>query len=299
MILNFIDASDPAFRAAAQAGTFKGAVKNLLNSDYHALKKYWSSSQLKFMYETSPRHFHAEYVRPQAATDQSKAKAIGSLVHTLTLEPDHFVKEFFIMPSLNLRTNEGKARKEELLALHAGKTPVTDDDLVTANLMRASLEFNSQIKELLSSGIKEGAFFWSCPFSGLMMRAKLDQISETHFTELKTTRMIGAEEFSKQAYNLHYDLSLFHYREGARQVLDLEVPARFAVVENDWPHVSQAYKVPDWLFETGRDKWLTAVGRLEQALKTDKWIGYYPDDAAEIPELPVIPWAVKKHEVVT
>lgn len=295
----FIEANDHAFKVAAQ-GFFKGAVKGVSNNDYHSLKEYWSSTQLKFMYDHAPAHFEERYLKPQDSGKQSKAKAMGSLVHCLTLTPNEFEKEFFIMPDLNLRTNDGKAMKEELLLKHAGKIAITDEQLAEAHLMRESIMRNPKARAILEPGLKEVSYFWECPFSQLKMRAKLDQSSSGHFTELKTTCEVGPENFARQVYNLHYDLSLFHYREAMKQTktVEVDVPqAFFLVVESEAPYVTQVYKVSELLWTTGRDKWLTAVQRLEVALKTKEWGGYFPSDL-EAPEIAPPPWATKKHEVV-
>lgn len=294
MKMNFIEATDNAFTGAAPIGAFKGAVKNLSNSDYHGLKSYWSSTQLKFMYETSPAHFEVEYVKPKAPKKDTASKILGALVHTLILTPHEFENEFFLMPSLNLRTNEGRAHKEELLAANAGKMAIDDETLATAHLMRLNVESNDKAMKLLAPGLKEASYFWACPFSGLKFKAKLDQSSSLHFVEMKTTTEVGPENFARQCYNYHYDLSLFHYKQGMIQVLDLDVPAYKIAIETDPPYLVSVYRVPDSYLLTGHDKWLTAVQRLEVALKTEKWGGYYPEDA-EPPELPTIDWAVRKH----
>lgn len=297
MRMNFIKSDDNAFVSPAKIGAFKGAVKDLKNSDYHSLTKYWSSTQLKYMYESSPRHFEEEYIKPKQKDEPSDSMVLGSVLHTILLTPNDFEKEFFIMPDLNFRTNEGKAAREEHRAKNQGKMEISDKLLQKAQLMRIAIEANPQARKLLEPGLKEASYFWQCPFSELPMKAKLDQSSSLHFTELKTTREVGADNFARQAYNFNYDLSLFHYREGMRQILDLEVPAYFIAVESEPPHNVQCYKAPDWIWMTGRDKWLTAVQRLETAIKSKKWQGYFPEDG-DIPDLPEVPWATKKHEVV-
>lgn len=311
-MVKFVEASDPAFIAAAGVGAFKGAVVDLPNNAYHSLDKYWSSSDLKFLSQSSPAHFNEEYFTREAKTspidgaisinrvrrarewNSTPEKTLGSLVHCLVLEPQSFEKEFFLMPELNNRTNEGKARKQELLMANPGKLAITDEMLVKANGMRSSIRANQEVMKLLEPGKKEASFFWTCPYSGLNFRAKLDHSSSKHFCELKTSYTAKPDEFDKIAHNLNYDLSLTHYREALRVSMGIEQsPAYFVVVEPEAPYVCQPYKVGDSIWETGHHKWVRAIDQLAAGMKTDKWPGYFPD-VFGIPELNSPSWAVNK-----
>lgn len=304
-MVKLIDASDPAFQSAAKVGAFKGAVTNLNNNDYHSLKEYWSSSELKFLSASSPLHFYhntftidpktLKRVRKEQESEWSGPKTLGSLAHCLILEPQNFDKDFFVMPDLNLRTNDGKAKKEELLIQNAGKIAVTDEMLVKANGMRSSVSANAKAMELLLEGKKEAAFFWTCKYSGLNFKAKLDNSSSKYWMELKTSWSASPEEFSKIAYNLNYDLSIFHYRMALQSVMEVEPQAYFLVVESDKPHVCQLFKVGDDMIATGHSKWFSAVDRLKNGTKDDHWPGYTLTE--EIPILNPPYWAMKKLDV--
>lgn len=291
-MFKFIDAADPAFLAASKVAAFKGAVKDLSNNYYHALDGYTSSSQLKRLFSTSPKHYH--YQQQLNETQKpSLAMILGSLVHCLVLTPLQFEKEFFIMPDLNFRTNEGKAKREELLYENQGKYPISDEMLIQANNMRSSVQANDKAMELLSVGYKEAAYFWECQFSNLKMKAKLDQSSSKHFVEFKTTSDAGPENFQRHAFNMNYDLSLVHYKFGLKAIKDCEPDAYFIVVEQEAPHVCQVYKVGEGFWQTGHEKWLSAVTKLEAGIKRDEWPGYFPNDFG-VPELQPPSWAVNK-----
>ena len=295
--MKFIEANSTGFTSGAQVGAFKGAVKDLSNNKYHSLKKYFSSSELKNLYATSPAHFkydRDEQLKSGEGKKQTYDMILGSLVHCLILTPDRYEKEFFVMPDLNFRTNEGKAAREEILAANIGKTPINDEMLIQANEMRSSALSNSKVNELLAPGIKEASYFWSCPFSNLNFKAQLDHSSSQHFCELKTTGKCGAKEsaWSAHMFNMNYDLSLFHYREGLKHTMLVEPPAYFIVIERDAPYVTQIYKVSEATWETGREKWLSAVSKLERGFKENIWPGYFPTN--EIPEISPPAWGIKQ-----
>jgi exodeoxyribonuclease VIII len=290
----FIDATDVAFTSGAKVGAFKGAVKNLKNQTYHGLKAYWSSTQLKYLHSKSGAHFEDKYIGHGEPTKATAAMIMGSLVHCMVLTPDEFSDEFFVMPDMNFRTKEGKAHKEELLANNPGKYAVTDEQIAMAERMRASVYDNPKAKELLEPMKKEYAFFWTCPFSQLNFKAKIDGAGATHFIELKTTIDAGPEAFKRHAYNMNYDLSVIHYRQGLANVMGVEPKCYFIVVESKPPHVCQVYEVGDTLLETGHEKWLDAVQKLERGMKEKYWPGYSPVE--DVPLLEAPPWALKKAE---
>lgn len=301
-MVRFVEAGDPAIPGALSVGAFKGAITNLANDAYHSKKAYWSSSDLKFITDSSPAHFHHEYfrkdekgntIRKERESKWSNEKDLGSLTHCLILEPQNFEKDFFLMPDLNTRTNEGKARREELLTNNPGKLPITDEMLIHANGMRSSVQANDEVMKLLEPGRKEASYFWTCKYSNLNFKAKLDQSSSIHFCELKTSYTAHPDHFPRIAYNLNYDLSLYHYREALRNVMGIEVPAYMIVVEPEPPYVCQPYKVGDGMWNTGHEKWLDAIVKLGTGMQLGKWPAYVPSIMG-IPEINPPPWAIHK-----
>lgn len=292
-MVKFVEASDVAFTAAAKVGAFKGAVVNLNNNVYHSLGKYWSSTYLKYMHRYSPAHFENHYISSKDVTDEpTKDMILGSLVHCMILEPKSFETDFFKMPDLNLRTNEGKATKQQLLVENIGRLAITDEMLFKAQCMRESVLANPKARALLEPGRKEASYFWTCPFSGLNFKAKLDQSSSLHFVELKTTRSAGMDAFSRHIDDMNYDLSLYHYREALRNVMDVQVPGWFIVVENEAPFVTQCYEAGESVWETGHAKWLDAVTKLEAGINKKLWPGYFPVEMDQVIQMPA--WTVKK-----
>lgn len=297
-----VEAKDAAFRAAASVGAFKGAVKDLSNRDYHGLKKYWSSSDLKFLHSNTPAHFHYKYFGEGKGQSKKATKdmILGSLVHCLLLEPHAFESDFFVMPEINLRTNDGKAQREKLLSLHAGKLLIDVDMMIQAQYMKASCEANPKALELLREGYKELAFFWECPYSNLTFKAKTDSSRSSHFVELKTTSDASPEGFSRHAFNMNYDLSLVHYMNGIKSVFDVSPPAFFVVIESEPPYVTEVYRAGESFIQSGHDKWLKAVDKLTAGIREGKWPSYSAIDS-EIPILEAPSFAVKqmlKDEVI-
>lgn len=278
------------------AGTFSGRVENLSNSDYHSLDKYWSSTAIKYMSSTSPAHYREKYFHNKGDYDKPTYDMIlGSLVHTLILTPLEFEKEFFIMPDLNFRTNEGKARRDELLILNHGKLPISQDMLLQANAMKSSCLQHRKAAEYLDGAEREVSYFWKCPLSHLNFRAKLDARKNNLLLELKTTGVSQSEKWMRHAENMNYDLSLVHYSEGYRNVSDTALESKFIVIEQDPPYLTTVYNVKSGFLEVGHAKWLDAVGKLERGLVENYWPGYCSED--DEVDIDATPWAFKKHAI--
>lgn len=292
MVEKFVDASDKSIWGALKQGIFTGAVLNMRNSDYHALDKYASSTRLKHIYATSPAHYKAKYLDNPQPSKQTEAMTLGSLVHCLVLTPHEYASEFFILPEINMRTNDGKAEYAALVAANAGKIAIDEELLEKARAMTKSVLSHPKSK-LLDVGRKEAAFFWQCPFSGLRFKAKLDQSSSGHFIELKTTRNASPDDFARDAFNMNYDLSLVHYRQALKLVMGVEPPAWIAAVESETPHICEFYPVGASMWETGHAKWLDAITKLERAMKTGIWPSYVPE-IIEPPPMESPAWAIKK-----
>jgi len=294
-MVKFIDAKDIAFTSSAKVGAFRGAVEDLANANYHELKSYWSSTDLKYMHANSPTHFKALYLdQTIKRKEPNSAMILGSLVHCLVLKPEDFPNEFFVLPELNLRTNDGKKAMADLMAENVGKYPVTEEMLLEANAMRASIFNNKEASIMLEAIRKEVSFFWECPYSKLLMRAKIDACSSKCMVELKTTHDASPEGFARHAYNMNYDLSLTHYKQGIARIMDVEPEAFFIVVESAPPYVCQVYKVGESFKETGHVKWISAVDRMTNGLKLNKWPGYTSDILGEVSTIEAPPWAINK-----
>lgn len=292
--MGYLVASDAEFLSAVEDGTFRGGVLNLSNVKYHSLKKYWSSTALKYLKSTSPEHFFAKYILDSEPVKQTQAMLLGSLVHSLILTPDEFDKEYFVMPDLDLRTKIDKERKAQLVSANPGKIPVEQEMYDKARAMFDSASKNPQITELIGPAQKELSYFWECPFSGLNFRAKIDALGPMGMVELKTAQDASLEGFQRQVFNMNYDLSLVHYQKGIHAYRGFGglIPAYFVVIESEAPYVTQVYKASDVLMELGHDKWLEAVSKLETGVKQKEWPGYYAKD--EVIEIFPPAWAMPK-----
>jgi hypothetical protein len=288
--------SDRDIKAELASGEFRGVMANMPNKIYHDLRKYFSSTLLKFMYATSPRHFKAKYIDGERElTTPSREMLLGSCVHALYLTPDIFNDEFLVMPNVDGRTKDGKSAKFAALEILGGRALLTEDIKVDADMIVESLQADAKCRHLMDGAYSELAFFWKCPYSGLLMKSKVDALTSGHLIELKTSKSVKPEVFERHAYNMNYDLSLAHYLQGVRILLGDEYAREqyFICAETEAPFVTQAYKASDDFVSVGHEKWMCAVNRLDAGLSANVWPGYVDEILEEYPMLSAPKWAIK------
>lgn len=279
------------------SGTFEGFVTGIPNSDYHGLGKYFSSTQLKYLYSKSPFHFKAKYIDKKLERDRPTAAMIlGSSVHSLVLTPSIFDTEFFVMPKADGRTKEGKELKAKA-EIEAASRIVIDEELYK-EAQDISNQAIYKFHHHLEKSEREVSFFWKCSFSGIMFKGRFDAFQDGDLLELKTTNDASLKGFARNAYNMNYDLSLSHYSKGMEQ-LGLK-PKRqiFLAVETEKPYAAQAYLAGDSFITTGHNKWLDAVSKLEVGLTSDVWVGYVDEEIEALPALESPHWAQKDNSEI-
>ena len=276
------------------SGITNKIVRDMSNHDYHALRDSFSSTQLKYLLTTSPRHFKAKYIDGDIAeTKSTPALTLGSLVHCLVLTPGEISKEFVFLPDLDLRTKVGRAEKASIELVANGRLLVTEDVRLQAVEMSNAVLADPSACKLLADCENELSYFWTCPHTGLRFRARADGYAKNTkaLIELKTGKDMSPLHFQRQAYNLNYDLSMAHYMEGLRRN-DLECSkGYFITVESAAPYVVQCYQADDSFIDLGHQKWLEAITKLMAGKSNDKWPSYVDAALQEYPLLMPPAWA--------
>ena len=190
---------------------------------------------------------------------ETPAMKLGTLAHTMILEPDTFADEYTVL-DVDRRTKAGK--EEYIKALELGKTIVNTDEVTVAMDMARAVK--DQTYEL---GIFDGAYeteismlFDSPYYSGVECKGQIDLYTgERQLVDLKTTRNIEAAE--KQFFNMHYDLQLAFYRDALRAngypVTDVSV----LFVETAPPYQVAYFKLSVEVLENGVNKIKAAMDK--------------------------------------
>lgn len=243
----------------------------LSNHQYHKLAEWdvFSSTQVKYFHFTSPAHFKWKYLDFKAPEKKSEAMLIGSAVHSLFLEPDKFSDEFAVAPVVDRRTKIGKEKYREFESENDGKEILT----VEQNDKARRMVFSLNQLDLIKPEHVEKSVLWT--ENGIDYRCRPDAFGEGVLWEVKTTRNLHPKQFSRDVFNLGYDISLAHYCYGLEKVLGWQFDEiNFLVVENQPPYMAMVYKVPLDVLLIGKQKLDELVRKFEWCMEHGEWPGY-------------------------
>lgn len=235
--------------------------EGISNSDYHANREFFSSSQLKQALDSHSTF--AWYMNNGKQEDGEwkpstiDARDFGSLVHALLLEPHTVNDDFLFIDTVgrNFRTKEDKIYKAKMLskAENSGKIPLAAHALDKAKLCVESVKKHSFAQKLLDCPGKPeiSGYFEE---HGLKLRFRPDRLIDGAIVDVKTTQKM--EEFEKKAkWTFHYDLSAAMYLSGHKHLTGELVDFYFLVVESQAPYRTAVYKCSDKFLERGLRKY--------------------------------------------
>ena len=219
---------------------------------------------------------------------------LGSVIHTLILEPQKLESEYIIMPELNLRTNADKAIKAELEA----EAKATNKTLVKAEIFNqaeaVSKSFlNSSLSSFLRGEVKAEASFFG-EIDGVKVKARPDLIlpKEKIIIDFKTTSQVGggsADGFAKMAANFGYYIQASLYLE-----ITEYKQFYFIVLETTEPFMVGCYKLDSEALEFGKSE-------IRRAIEIYKNLGEYKSplylnnlDFSKVQEINLPSWVYYK-----
>lgn len=175
-----------------------------------------SFSSLK-EFEKSPNNFIAY---KEKKFEQTDAMILGTLIHTLILEPEKFKKEYAIWTGGRRAGNEWKefladAEKKE-------KTVVRKQDVDLAKKIQKAVLEHPVASELIAGLTKrEMHLQWTDPETGIRLRCFIDGYADENGSlgfpyglDLKSAAKAEPEEYKKKSYNMAYHLQDAIYESG-------------------------------------------------------------------------------------
>lgn len=274
-------------------------ILGMSNADYHAHTSL-SSSAVK-VFNRSPLHYWQAYLNPAREVEETKASmTLGSLVHTLFLEPDEYNAEYAILPDdINKRTKEGKAAFAAFEEANVGKCLITNEQLDCAQNMVSSLVQHPVVNILDGHvGIVEASIFYADPETGVECRVRPDwclppceAFPNGLIIDLKTTDDARPAAFARTCANFGYDLSAAMYIDGFQlHYRTADAPDfLFLVVERDAPYAVACYQASYDMLNHGRNKLAHSLSNFAKCQIANIWPGY--DSTIKSIELPA--WANK------
>ncbi len=278
-----------------------GWYKDISNEEYHS-SNGTSSSSLKTLLEWTPAHLDYGKTHPKESTENMD---LGTLVHTLVLEPHMFDEEYIVL--------DPDIKKPTSAQLNANKpAQKTLDQIADWDLFHGKVEGRKVIKQGTYDTAKAmAARVHDHPIAGILVKdlivessvyqwyTSMDREDQTEYKELLKVRPDGASKnmsilvdlkttadasysgFIKSIQNFYYHMSAAMYLELCNKDEDLLNACKhfaftkfvFVCVENFPPHEVACYELSDEYRDLGKVLFRTAVSRLHEG-KKEEWAGY-------------------------
>ncbi len=237
-----------------------------------------SNSSLGYLYK-SPAYYKHRMDFPYDT--KSPSLTMGSLVHCLTLEPENFKRDFWILKTQNrpeftkgMTSKLNKEWKFEQELEHSEQDLVTEDELRKAEAISRSLvrEAGSLIN---AAGNKfETTKIWEK--DGIKMKGKVD-IDNPHFlADLKTSMTSNPHDWKRKAYwDFQYHRQAAIYLDGDSDgIYTGEKEFYFIVVETTPPYLVSVHVVSPGLIAKGMVQYRELLKKLKWCQENDKYPHY-------------------------
>ena len=248
-----------------------------MSDDYHSDRSRKSNSELSRLKE-SPKLYHQEYLLGKAGKTTS-SMLLGSMVHTMVLEPEKYVSEFIVEPKCDKRTKDGKTFWGEFLLQAGDRTIVSEEDNnkveLIANAILSHAEFATCMSMIDEWAVIEKRidFDWQ----GTPCRCKPDLLLPKHklCVDLKTTADATPEGFAKSVASYGYHRQQAFYSEAIKQAYGEEFRFLFAVVETSEPYNAAVYELDAASVDAGRQEINLLLDELERRTRDNDWTPEY------------------------
>ncbi len=238
-----------------------------------------SNSDLATLYFKSPAHlkWRKDHVEPG-----TEAMNLGSLFHTLVLEPEHMTRRFHIFEG----EKRSKVKKEEWAkAEGSGKIVVREKATADVVEMVKSVKAHpaaGAFLERMDGTIYERPIYWKEETTGLLCKVKPDIIIHNTqlriLVDLKKTRDASYKGFQKAIGTYLYDMQAAYYLDGAKAGTGKDFDAFcFICCEPEPPYAVSVYLADAEMIEKGRELYKHNLGIFKKCLNTGEWPGYPKD----------------------
>lgn len=253
-----------------------GINEEISNEDYHADRKYVSSSGLKTILN-NPRKYYQEYVlNERGANRNQSAMDFGSYLHCVILEPHLVDAEFAVFSGVMRRGAVWEKFKEEnknkIIITRVQKTQC---DALISSFAEATVVIGKQgidkevsVPSFFNHGYPEQTMCGE--INGVQIKVRTDYRKEFEdfgsINDLKTTsEYIGdVKSVQKVCASWDYDLSAALYVDIATQVTGKPHDFYFTFLSKK-NQECKIYKASEQMLKTGREKYTKAIEMLKQA----------------------------------
>lgn len=247
-------------------------IKKMSNKEYHTAEGLSKSMMDKI--NKSPAHFKYSQDNPE---EQTESMLLGSLLHTLILEPRLLKKEYAVLPFIDRRTTAGKVAYAEFIELNKNKTVITEEQLQMVSKWADAIKKHPKAKLLLKpkTGQNEVSIFWKDKLTGETCKARLDRIVDDYIIDLKTAISTQPDDFARKAYELGYHRQAYWFSEAFEQEFGKKPEGfLFISVEKTPPYNVVVYAATEFFIEVGAIDSRKLLNTYHECKETNNWFGY-------------------------
>lgn len=222
-------------------------LEKLSQTEYRRHTEYISYSDIKTILE-NPFEFLNKQEEPK-----SESMLLGSVIHSLILEKDNFFNDFLVMENVDLRTKDGKAKKQvaEVRAKNFNATLIKqslyDKALEVVNAFENSKAYNM----FKCAGLSEASYFGEIEGKKCKCRPDFYMQNENIILDIKTTAKGGAmpDAFIKNIakHKYYIQAALYTKLTGAKDFY-------FVAIETEAPYMIGIYKLDNISLEFGMNE---------------------------------------------
>jgi exodeoxyribonuclease VIII len=244
---------------------------DLTNAEYHASPAI-SKSGLDLI-RKAPALYRWRQANP---IEQTPAMRLGTLTHTVVLEPDLFERETAVRPEgIDQRTSAGKLAWAEFEVQAEGKEIISEEEWTKLAAIRDAVRSHpAAAKALAGSPVIEQSIFWDV--DDIACRCRPDAVTERGvIVDLKTTRDASPDGFAKSVAQYRYHVQAAFYSDGYKAAFG-EAPRGFVfiAVETEPPYLVAVYVASETMTNRGRIEYQTDLDTFRECLASDCWPGY-------------------------
>lgn len=260
--------------------------------DYHCDLLVQSCSLLKAAL-VSPAHYEQQFTEPPKT---SKQMDMGSLLHTLVLEPSQLPFQYAIFPG----ERDGRDKDFKQFVQASGDRVVIDELELHEARMLAERVLHRRIRLSSGDGGREfGAYlaeserevsvYYTDPGTGMPCRVRFDALHPDIIFDLKKSVDVTRSGWLRSALGFHYDMQAYMYSLAESLFNDRTHPLPFVFVAGELarPHSVSVFQAGDSFLKEGAAKYQRAISAVAACRATEVW-----PDQGEDAVLELDPWMV-------
>jgi exodeoxyribonuclease VIII len=246
-------------------------IVDISNDEYHTSEGYSKSALVLF--KQSPIKFYHEYILKQKEQKQSDDMLLGTLVHSLVLEPENIDKQYHVYEHISRTTKDGKAQAKELEQLEKqGIILVKKSVFDEAKLMSMCIRENKISRDIIEQADIEQSIYWQDETTGLIFKSRPDLLSSKISGDLKTCKDITNYGFSKSCLDWGYFLQA-GMAKLAMQANDLDFERFvFICISKTEPYEVVNFVLDEQAIEYGINQFKWWSMKLAEELQKNDWL---------------------------